>query len=204
MSFDEVRPEESPKDYLAFALWLGKTPEKSQPELLENMQQFSAMPHLQSLAILEVRELDLYILRMKRFLSDAFPIHCGLMQGDALSPLLFNFALEYATRKVQDNSEDLELNGLHQLLVYADDVNMLGENPQTIRDNTEILLEANKAIGLEIFCVIIRWKSNGTDFGPMFIDIYDVVQRAATRGNPRFGTQSETILSDAGVVSGVA
>ncbi|KAJ4445732.1 hypothetical protein ANN_12417 [Periplaneta americana] len=52
--------------------------------------------------------------------------------------------------KVQDNRQGLELNGLHQLLVYADDMNMLGENPQTIRENAEILLEASKAIGLEV------------------------------------------------------
>ncbi|KAJ4428410.1 hypothetical protein ANN_24447 [Periplaneta americana] len=49
--------------------------------------------------------------------------------------------------KVQDNREGLELNGLHQLLVYADDMNMLGANPQTIRESTGILLEAR---GLEV------------------------------------------------------
>jgi hypothetical protein len=61
-------------------------------------------------------------------LFDSFPIQNGLKQGDALSPLLFNFALEYVIRKVQENQAELKLNGTNQLLAYSDDVNLLGDN----------------------------------------------------------------------------
>jgi hypothetical protein len=52
-------------------------------------------------------------------------IYC-LKQGDAPSPLLFNFTLEYDIRKVKEIKVKLKLNGTHLLLAYADDVNLLG------------------------------------------------------------------------------
>jgi hypothetical protein len=83
-------------------------------------------------------------------LSDKIPIQNGLKQGDTLSRLLFNFASEYAIRRVHENQEGQKLNRTHQLLAYADDINIVGENIGTMNKNTEALLDATMEVGLEV------------------------------------------------------
>jgi len=78
-----------------------------------------------------------------------FPVRNGLKEGDALSPLLFNFALDYAISRVQVNQNGLKLNGTHQLLAYADDVNILGGGIHTLKENAEAVVAATMEIGLE-------------------------------------------------------
>jgi hypothetical protein len=85
-----------------------------------------------------------------KLLSDKFPIQNGLKQGEAPSPLSFSFALEHIIRKVQENQVGLELSGTHQLLVYAGDVNLLGNSINSMKEDTETLLEACRIVGLEI------------------------------------------------------
>jgi aminoglycoside phosphotransferase family enzyme len=72
-----------------------------------------------------------------------------LKQRAALSSLLFNFALEFAIRRVRIKQEGLKLNGTHQGLVYVDDVNILGRNIRTTNEYTGALGSDNKEIGLE-------------------------------------------------------
>jgi hypothetical protein len=86
---------------------------------------------------------------ISRHLSDSFPIQSGLRKWDALLPLLLNVALEHAIRKVQENQVGLKLNWTHQLLAYADDVNLLWDDVGTIKKNTETLTDASKEVGLE-------------------------------------------------------
>ena len=73
-----------------------------------------------------------------------------MKQGDILSPLHFNFALEYAIRRVQVNQDGSKLNGTHQLPAYANDVNILGGSVDTVKKNAEALVAATKETGLEV------------------------------------------------------
>jgi hypothetical protein len=61
-----------------------------------------------------------------------------------LITIVFNFALEYVIRRVQVNQDGLKLNGTHQLLVYADDTNILGGSVYTTKKNKKYSLFASK------------------------------------------------------------
>jgi len=61
-----------------------------------------------------------------------------------------HFALECAIKRVQVNQDGLKLNGTHQLLAYADDVNILGGSIHTLKENAEALVTATREIGLEV------------------------------------------------------
>jgi hypothetical protein len=76
-----------------------------------------------------------------KYFSDSFPIQNGLKQGDEL---LFNFALGYANRKVQENHLGLKLDGTHQFLAYVDGMYLLEDNIEIIKGNTEALIDARK------------------------------------------------------------
>ena len=83
--------------------------------------------------------------RIGYYLSFIFPIENGLKQGDALSPLLFNFALEHAIRKIQETNLGLDMNGTHQVLAYADDVNYVKiSDIRAIERNEDVSLNACK------------------------------------------------------------
>jgi hypothetical protein len=67
-----------------------------------------------------------------------------------ITPLLFNFALEYAIKRVQVIQDGLKLNCTHYILVYTNDVNILGGSIHTVKENTQALVVAVKEIGLEV------------------------------------------------------
>jgi len=73
-----------------------------------------------------------------KHLPDMFPIKNGLKQRDDLSPFLFHFTLEHAIRGVQVKQDGLKLNGTHQLLVYADNVNILSGSVHTVRKTQKL------------------------------------------------------------------
>jgi hypothetical protein len=61
--------------------------------------------------------------------------HICLKEGDVLLPVLLNFTLYHAIRKVQENQERLEMNGTHQFQVYTDNITLPGKNVSTSHES---------------------------------------------------------------------
>ena len=80
--------------------------------------------------------------RIGNYLSSSFPIENSLKQWDTLTLQLSNFALDYAIRKVQETNLGLDMNDTDQVMAYADDVNLIGDDIRTIERNVDELLNA--------------------------------------------------------------
>jgi hypothetical protein len=103
--------------------------------------------------------------------------------------LLSNSASEYAIRKVQENKVGQKLYGTHQILVYADDVNLLRDNTNAIKKNTEALNDACKEGGLEVnsekckyIILMSRHQNAGANHNNIFqnvanLNIWDIWER---------------------------
>ena len=103
--------------------------------------------------------------RVGQNFSDTFRFKNGLNQGEVLSPFIFDFSSEHAIMRVQVNEDGLKLNGTHQFLVYANDVNISGGSVRTMKKNTEALVVACKEISLEVYAdktkyVVMRRDQN--------------------------------------------
>jgi hypothetical protein len=84
-----------------------------------------------------------------KYLSYTFPIQNCLRKRDSLSPLLFNSTVEQSIRRSRKRSR-LEKNWTHHLLVYVDDINLLGDNIDIIKKNEKELIDASKEVDVEV------------------------------------------------------
>ncbi|KAL4104510.1 hypothetical protein QTP88_019805 [Uroleucon formosanum] len=120
-------------------------------ELLNNNGNFDKYKELiyqtvePELAEPDLEEIDLII----KEVSTSFECKTGLRQGDALSPVLFNLALEKVARSATD-TEEMDVIGTHTLLAYADDIIILGKSKLDVEERARKLINSSSSMGLVI------------------------------------------------------
>ncbi|KAL4098346.1 hypothetical protein QTP88_022976 [Uroleucon formosanum] len=92
-----------------------------------------------------------YKVRIDQTISETFTVETGLKQGDALSPVLFNLALEKAVRELQKETTGIEINQQKiQILGFADDLNIIGNTKDDTEKAAKVLEKAAEKLGLKI------------------------------------------------------
>lgn len=119
------------------------------PTLYRILTRFKIPQKLVRMVEVATRESRMTV-RVGASLTDEFDVVTGLRQGDALSPMLFNLALEHAIRKVNTLSGGVWLNGQHRVIGYADDLALLGERKQHVIDALNCLQQEASRIGLRV------------------------------------------------------
>ncbi|KAL4104440.1 hypothetical protein QTP88_019741 [Uroleucon formosanum] len=88
-------------------------------------------------------------IKYQQEMSEKFEVKSGLRQGDALSPMLFNIALEWVVR-IANETRKMEVGEIETILAYADDVVILGNSRNEVKQTTVKFLKAGKIMGLEV------------------------------------------------------
>jgi len=88
--------------------------------------------------------------RVNGEMSEDFGVDTGVRQGDGLSPILFNLALETALQQVKKSDVGIKIGKTINILAFADDVVIMAENIQDLKELTKTLIEETKKVGLTI------------------------------------------------------
>jgi len=81
--------------------------------------------------------------------STQFKVQAGLRKGVALSPMLFNMALENVVKDMREDRK-MNLGELNVLLAYADDIVIMGNSRDNVIQTIRKLLKTSKRMGLEV------------------------------------------------------
>lgn len=118
-------------------------------ELIRSMQEFEVPPKLERLVNMTLKKTPNNV-RIKNQVSEDFMVKTGLRQGDPLSTLLFNIALEKVMRDGNLNRKGDILNKGHQVVGYADDLAIIARNERELKETTSRLVEEAFKMGLQL------------------------------------------------------
>lgn len=113
--------------------------------------------------------------RVNGQVSEPFRINSGVRQGDGLSPILFNIAVEEALRKLATRDEGITIGSGINTLAFADDVVIFAESLEEVGQLTKLFMEETGKVGLRVNDTKTKYihftrNPNNIDQGPLRVD----------------------------------